>query len=209
MRKLIGPAVAAVMLTLVGWAVLDARQSRAAMEGMMATVLTREITGMQEHREEIDALLRKYSEHWALERMPAIDRALLRLGTYELIFREDIPRTVILDEAVKLAKSFGTDESPSFVNGVLDRIANDVGRKDEQKLYRYHSGFEGGLREERAKDLRQKNPVRMVEEAVRGMLPKTKLGEAMWRKLKVYAGADHPHAAQKPRSRNTHKQEVA
>ena len=83
-----------------------------------------------------------------------------------------------------------------------------TGRKEEQKLYRYHSGFEGGLREERAKDLRQKNPVRMVEEAVRGMLPKTKMGEAMWRKLKVYAGGDHPHAAQMPRSKST-KQEVA
>jgi large subunit ribosomal protein L13 len=69
------------------------------------------------------------------------------------------------------------------------------------------------LREERAKDLRQKNPVRMVEEAVRGMLPKTKLGDAMWRKLKVYGNADHPHQAQKPRSRTpvtkTSKQEVA
>ncbi|MEX1130238.1 MAG: 50S ribosomal protein L13 [Vicinamibacterales bacterium] len=78
-----------------------------------------------------------------------------------------------------------------------------TGRKEEQKLYRYHSGFEGGLRQERAKDLRQKNPVRMVEEAVRGMLPKTKMGEAMWRKLKVYAGADHPHAAQMPRPTST------
>ena len=83
-----------------------------------------------------------------------------------------------------------------------------TGRKEEQKLYRYHSGFEGGLREERAKDLRQKNPVRMVEEAVRGMLPKTKMGEAMWRKLKVYAGPDHPHAAQKPRAKST-RHEVA
>jgi large subunit ribosomal protein L13 len=71
-----------------------------------------------------------------------------------------------------------------------------TGRKAEQKLYRYHSGFEGGLREERAKDLMAKNPVRVVEEAVRGMLPKTKMGEAMWRKLKVYADAQHPHQAQ-------------
>ena len=84
-----------------------------------------------------------------------------------------------------------------------------TGRKEEQKLYRYHSGYEGGLREERAKDVRQKNPVRLVEEAVRGMLPKTKMGEAMWRKLKVYAGADHPHAAQKPRVLKTTKREVA
>ena len=73
-----------------------------------------------------------------------------------------------------------------------------TGRKEEQKLYRYHSGYEGGLREERAKIVRQKDPVRLVEEAVRGMLPKTKMGDAMYRKLKVYAGADHPHAAQQP-----------
>jgi large subunit ribosomal protein L13 len=73
-----------------------------------------------------------------------------------------------------------------------------TGRKDEQKLYRRHSGFEGGLREERAMDVRKKNPVRLVEEAVRGMLPKSKLGDAMYRKLKVYAGAEHPHTAQKP-----------
>jgi len=75
-----------------------------------------------------------------------------------------------------------------------------TGRKEEQKLYRYHSGYEGGLREERAKDVRQKNPARLVEEAVRGMLPKTSLGEAMWRKLKVYANETHPHQAQQPRS---------
>jgi large subunit ribosomal protein L13 len=73
-----------------------------------------------------------------------------------------------------------------------------TGRKDDQKVYRAHSGYEGGLREERAKIVRAKNPARLVEEAVRGMLPKTKLGDAMYRKLKVYAGADHPHAAQKP-----------
>jgi large subunit ribosomal protein L13 len=73
-----------------------------------------------------------------------------------------------------------------------------TGRKEVQKLYRRHSGFEGGLREERAKEVRQRNPVRLIEEAVRGMLPKTKLGDAMYRKLKVYSRADHPHAAQKP-----------
>jgi large subunit ribosomal protein L13 len=73
-----------------------------------------------------------------------------------------------------------------------------TGRKEEQKLYRYHSGYEGGLREERAKDVRQKNPVRLIEEAIRGMLPKTTLGDAMYRKLKVYRDAKHPHAAQKP-----------
>jgi large subunit ribosomal protein L13 len=73
-----------------------------------------------------------------------------------------------------------------------------TGKKEDQKLYRYHSGYEGGLREERAKVVRQKDPVRLVEEAVRGMLPKTKLGSAMYRKLKVYKTGDHPHIAQKP-----------
>jgi large subunit ribosomal protein L13 len=73
-----------------------------------------------------------------------------------------------------------------------------TGRKEDQKIYRAHSGYEGGLREERARIVREKNPIRLVEEAVRGMLPKTKLGDAMYRKLKVYAGAEHPHAAQKP-----------
>ena len=73
-----------------------------------------------------------------------------------------------------------------------------TGKKEDQKLYRYHSQYMGGLREERAKVLRQRIPARMMEEAVRGMLPKTKLGNAMYRKLKVYAGPDHPHAAQQP-----------
>jgi large subunit ribosomal protein L13 len=90
-----------------------------------------------------------------------------------------------------------TGDHVVIVNAAKVRL---TGRKEDQKLYRYHSGYMGGLREERAKDVRQKNPVRMVEEAVRGMLPKTKLGDAMWRKLKVYAAAEHPHQAQKPRA---------
>jgi len=73
-----------------------------------------------------------------------------------------------------------------------------TGRKEDQKIYRRHSGYEGGLREERATVVRKRQPIRMVEEAIRGMLPKTKMGDAMYRKLKVYAGPDHPHAAQQP-----------
>jgi large subunit ribosomal protein L13 len=76
-----------------------------------------------------------------------------------------------------------------------------TGRKEDQKIYRQHSGYEGGLREERAKVVRRRRPIRLVEEAVRGMLPKTKLGNAMYRKLKVYPGPDHPHSAQKPAKR--------
>ena len=98
-----------------------------------------------------------------------------------------------------------TGDHVVIVNAAKVRL---TGRKEEQKLYRYHSGYEGGVRETRAKDMRAKHPARIVEEAVRGMLPKTKLGEAMWRKLKVYEGADHPHQAQKPKA-VTKRSEVA
>ena len=73
-----------------------------------------------------------------------------------------------------------------------------TGRKEDQKMYRRHSGYEGGLREERATVVRKRQPARLVEEAVRGMLPKSKMGDQMYRKLKVYARADHPHSAQQP-----------
>ncbi len=82
-----------------------------------------------------------------------------------------------------------------IVNAAQVRL---TGRKEDQKIYRKHSGYEGGLREQRAREVRQRTPRKLVEEAVRGMLPKTKLGDAMYRKLKVYAGPTHPHAAQKP-----------
>ena len=74
-----------------------------------------------------------------------------------------------------------------------------TGAKETDKIYRRHSGYEGGLREERAVDVRKRQPIRLVEEAVRGMLPKTKMGDAMYRKLKVYAGGEHPHTAQQPK----------
>jgi large subunit ribosomal protein L13 len=75
-----------------------------------------------------------------------------------------------------------------------------TGRKDEQKIYRRHSGYPGGLSEIGAQKVRATRPARMVEQAIAGMLPKTKLGKQMYRKLKVYAGDKHPHQAQKPAS---------
>jgi large subunit ribosomal protein L13 len=73
-----------------------------------------------------------------------------------------------------------------------------TGRKEEQKVYRSHSGYPGGLKEVSARKMRATRPNRMMEEAIKGMLPKTKLGKQMYRKLKVYAGDKHPHQAQKP-----------
>jgi large subunit ribosomal protein L13 len=75
-----------------------------------------------------------------------------------------------------------------------------TGRKETDKLYRHHTLYLGGLKSVAAGDVRKKHPSRLVEEAVRGMLPKTKLGRAMFHKLKVYAGDTHPHQAQKPKS---------
>ena len=73
-----------------------------------------------------------------------------------------------------------------------------TGRKDAQKVYRHFTGYPGGLVETGAQKVRAVRPARMVEDAISGMLPKTKLGKQMYRKLKVYAGDKHPHAAQKP-----------
>jgi large subunit ribosomal protein L13 len=73
-----------------------------------------------------------------------------------------------------------------------------TGQKEEEKIYRTHSGYPGGLREVQAKKMRATRPARMVELAIAGMLPKTKLGKQMYRKLNVYAGDKHPHQAQQP-----------
>ena len=73
-----------------------------------------------------------------------------------------------------------------------------TGRKEEKKVYRHFTGYPGGLVEKSFRRVRAERPIRIVEEAIQGMLPKTKLGKQMYRKLKVYAGDKHPHAAQKP-----------
>jgi len=73
-----------------------------------------------------------------------------------------------------------------------------TGSKEDDKLYRTHSGYPGGLKEVQARKMRQRRPERMLELAIQGMLPKSKLGKTMYRKLNVYAGPKHPHQAQKP-----------
>ena len=88
------------------------------------------VRGIEATLAEVDARITKASTHWRLERMARVDRNVLRLGTWELTHRADVPRAVILDEAVELAKAFGTEESSAFVNGVLNRIADDLGRRD-------------------------------------------------------------------------------
>ncbi len=82
---------------------------------------------------QVDEAVRKASTNWRLERMARVDRNVLRLGAWELIHSTTVPRAVILDEAVELAKRFGSEESSAFVNGVLDRIAANLGRVDKDR----------------------------------------------------------------------------
>lgn len=89
------------------------------------------VAGVMAHREEIDRELRQVAENWTLERMPVIDRNVLRIGVYEMTRREDIPPKVAINEAVELAKKYSTEESGAFVNGILDRIREGAGRHGE------------------------------------------------------------------------------
>jgi N utilization substance protein B len=91
------------------------------------------VRGIADTLEKVDARITAASTHWRLERMARVDRNVLRLGTWELETQKDVPRAVILDEAIELAKSYGTEESSSFVNGVLDRVAETLGRRDTDR----------------------------------------------------------------------------
>lgn len=80
------------------------------------------VEGVESHRDRIDELLATYAEGWTLDRMPAVDRNVLRLGAYELLWADDVPDGVAISEAVALARDLSTDESPQFVNGLLARL---------------------------------------------------------------------------------------
>lgn len=83
------------------------------------------VRGVTEHRSRIDALLTSYSQGWSLERMPSVDRNVLRIGVYEVLYLDEVPDAVALSEAVNLVRDLSTDESPGFVNGVLGSIVRD------------------------------------------------------------------------------------
>lgn len=84
------------------------------------------ILGVGDHLDEVDATIRAYAKGWSLERMPSLDRALLRIGVYELMWTPDVPTGAVISEAVELAKTFSTDDSGKFVNGMLSAVAADV-----------------------------------------------------------------------------------
>ena len=83
---------------------------------------TRLVQGVEAYENGIDKLLREYSEHWALDRMSRVDRNILRMATFEILWCPDIPPNVSINEAIELGKKFSTDKSALFINGVLDKI---------------------------------------------------------------------------------------
>ncbi|UCD84432.1 MAG: transcription antitermination factor NusB [Deltaproteobacteria bacterium] len=90
------------------------------------------IEGARRNREEIDKLINHNSENWRLERMAVVDRNILRMAVFELLYCSDIPYKVILNEAIEMAKKFGTEESSSFINGILDNIAKQARKGNGQ-----------------------------------------------------------------------------
>ncbi len=82
------------------------------------------VAGVLEQKPELDALITQYATNWKISRMPIVDRNILRAGVYELLWMDDVPAKVTMNEAVELAKSFGDDEASKFVNGILDKVLN-------------------------------------------------------------------------------------
>ena len=82
------------------------------------------VQGIVSHKDEIDAYLEAYSQGWALDRMPTLDRAIMRVATWEIIYNDDVPDSVGVNEAVELAKEYSTDDSPAFINGLLNKISS-------------------------------------------------------------------------------------
>jgi len=110
---------------LRGQPVLDVLAERAADEMPPVPAYAADLVrGVHAHQQRIDELLAAYAEGWTLDRMPAVDRNLLRIGAFELLWADDIPDAVAISEAVRLAQELSTEGSPAFVNGLLARLLN-------------------------------------------------------------------------------------
>ena len=98
-------------------------------DGKTDAFLKRLVSGVLEHCQELDRLIEQYSKNWRLDRINMIDRNILRIALFELFYCEDIPPKVSINEAIDLGKRYGSEDSGSFINGILDRIQNEVVRK--------------------------------------------------------------------------------
>ena len=87
------------------------------------------VVSLIDKMEEIDEIIQKFSDHWILDRMTVIDRNILRMGACELLFNFSTPPKVVINEAIDIAKKYGNEDSPEFINGVLDKVYNEIGQK--------------------------------------------------------------------------------
>ncbi len=92
------------------------------------------VKGTYKHLSKINDLIHQCAKNWSLDRMAVVDRNVLRMAIYEILYRIDIPTSVTINEAIEIAKKFGTDESGAFVNGILDRVARLTGKLDEGRI---------------------------------------------------------------------------
>jgi len=92
------------------------------------------VKGTYKHLARINKLIHDCAKNWSLDRMAVVDRNVLRMAVYEILFRMDIPSSVTINEAIEIARKFGTDESGAFVNGILDNVARTTGKLDEGKI---------------------------------------------------------------------------
>ena len=92
------------------------------------------VKGTYKHLTEINKMICRCAKNWSLDRMAIVDRNVLRMAVYEVLYRMDIPTSVTINEAIEIAKKYGTDESGAFVNGILDRVARVTGKLDEGKI---------------------------------------------------------------------------
>ena len=87
------------------------------------------VVSLIDKMEEIDKIIQKFSDHWVLDRMTVIDRNILRMGACELLFNFSTPPKVVINEAIDIAKKYGNEDSPEFINGILDKVYNEIGQK--------------------------------------------------------------------------------
>ena len=104
-------------------------QEHFSSDGEADEFLKRLVLGVLEHRQELDRLIEQYSENWRLDRINIIERNVLRMALFELLYCEEIPPKVSINEAIDLGKRYGSGDSGGFINGILDRIQNEVVRK--------------------------------------------------------------------------------
>jgi N utilization substance protein B len=104
-------------------------QEHFSSQGEGDDFLKRLVLGVLEHFHQLDRLIEQYSEHWRLDRINLIDRNILRMALFELLYCEEIPPKVTINEAIDLGKRFGSEDSGSFINGILDRIQNEAVKK--------------------------------------------------------------------------------